>query len=415
MNNTKIDCILVSFDYKKVNSPCPTYAIASLLQYSKEREVNIINYSLDMNNIFSCDDVKNELKKNYSSDVKNITSLAISSYVWSKDYVNYTIKYFLECGFKGQIIIGGYEITYNTQEKLKKEYPNVNIFISNNAEESLFNTIKNKKENHIIFKNEFTDIQKLPLVYSTSAINISKDMKVNFETKRGCPYSCTFCAHRDLNDTAVLERNIEDIKKELIYLQKINIKKINFLDPIFNVGQTYLEIMKFMIEIDFQVLISFQTRFELIKGKKGKEFLNLASKLNIILEFGLQTIIKEEYEIIKRKNERDKVSSLLNELNKLKIMYEVSLIYGLPKQTVTSFIESINFLEEHNCQKIIAYPLMLLVGTKLYFDKEKYNLKEKEINNISYVVSSDSFSEKEYKEMKNIANNYNNDNKRLVL
>lgn len=413
--NINVDCILVSFDYKKEDSPRTTYAVASLIQYSKERKINIVNYSLDMNNILSCNDVETELEKIYTNNMKNINSLAISSYVWSKDYVNYTIEYFKERGFKGKIIIGGYEITYNSVEKLKKEYPKVNIFIPNNAEESLFNAIKDKKQNNIIFKDDFVDIKKLPMAYSSLAINITKDMKVNFETKRGCPYSCTFCAHRDLNDTAVLERNIEDIKKELIYLKKINVKKINFLDPIFNVGKTYIEIMEFMIEIDFQVLISFQTRFELIKGEKGKDFLSLASKLNVILEFGLQTIIKDEYEIIKRKNKKEKVSNLLNKLNEQKIMYEVSLIYGLPKQTVNSFITSINFLKEHNCQKIIAYPLMLLAGTKLYFDKDKYNLKEKEINNISYVVSSDSFSEKDYQKMKDIADNYDNDNKRLVI
>ena len=398
-NIKKIDCILVSFDYKKEDTPKISYAISSLILYSKERGINIENFSLDMGKTTSENNLINEIIKFDLNKLKKVNYIAISCYVWGKEYVNMTIDYLKKIGFKGKIILGGYEITYNRIDDLKKQYNKADKFLSGFAEESLLNFIKNGNTNH----DTNTDITSLPLIYSSNTIILNQNMKVNLETKRGCPYKCSFCAHRDLNEPKVYERNFQDIKKELIYLNKVGVKKVNFIDPIFNMGENYLNILKFMLEIDFKPIISFQVRFEFIRGEKGDDFLKYSQKLNVILEFGLQTIIPEEYNIIRRKNKKEKISNILNKLNKLNIKYEVSLIYGLPRQTVSSFKESIDFLEDHSCKKIIAFPLMLLSGTELFFDREKYNLSEKKINDIDYVVSSDSFSEEEYLTMKNIS------------
>lgn len=406
LKKQNLDCILISFDYKKDDSANITYAIASLIKYSQDRGVYIKNYSLDMNSIFTFDDVLIGLGKyNIETVLKDIKNISISCYVWSKKYINDLIDFLYSKGFNGKIILGGYEITYNRKEDLNKDYPRVNIFISGDGEKTLYEAIKSKEKGNGDLLNKKTNLNELPLVYSSEFIYLSSKNKVNIETKRGCPYSCSFCAHKDLENNKYFERNIDDIKRELLYLNQKKVKKVNFLDPIFNIGKSYIDIVKYMVEIDFQPKISFQTRFELIKGVEGKEFLELASKLNVDLEFGLQTIIPEEYNIINRKNKKEKIIESLKNLNDLGISYEVSLIYGLPNQTVETFKKSIEFLKENGCKRILAFPLMLLVGTKLYSEKEKYNLIEEEINSINYVVSSNTFSKSEYKEMEKIAKN----------
>jgi hypothetical protein len=59
--------------------------------------------------------------------------------------------------------------------------------------------------------------------------------------------------------------------------------------------------------MQFKPKISFQVRFEFIKGKNGDRFLELIKQLNAELEFGLQTIVPKEYEVIERRNEKEKI------------------------------------------------------------------------------------------------------------
>ena len=63
----------------------------------------------------------------------------------------------------------------------------------------------------------------------------------------------------------------------------------------------------------------------------------------IILEFGLQTIIKHEAKAIQRSNQLNKVEDTIAKLKAMDIEYEISLIFGLPLQTLSSFVESVNF------------------------------------------------------------------------
>jgi len=92
----------------------------------------------------------------------------------------------------------------------------------------------------------------------------------------------------------------------------------------------------------------------------------------------------------------------MQELKKRNISYEVSLIYGLPSQTLQSFTKSIEFLRKNGCNNIKAFPLMLLKGTELYLEKKKYKMEEKIINefDIPVVVKSDSFTEDDWYKMK---------------
>ena len=92
-------------------------------------------------------------------------------------------------------------------------------------------------------------------------------------------------------------------------------------------------------------------------------------------------------------------------MNQRKISYEVSLIYGLPNQTVDSFKRSIDFLLNQGCREITAWPLMLLKGTPLFYEKNKWGLREEIIGdfNIPVVTSSSSFDRNDWLKMQKIA------------
>jgi radical SAM superfamily enzyme len=104
---------------------------------------------------------------------------------------------------------------------------------------------------------------------------------------------------------------------------------------------------------------------------------------------------------------------LLPELNARGIAYEISLIYGLPLQTLDTFKESIDFVLNHSCNNLVAYPLMLLRGTGLHEQRSQFGLKEEILGdfNIPTVTSSHSFTKDDWSKMKDIAESLNPKNR----
>lgn len=397
--------LLISFDFIRDDEPNTSLAIGSIMSYlyskkeygsefvAKHHTINMYSLNSSTTSLEIADEIE-------YLDLSSFNFIAISAYVWNEKYLNdlmhiLRIKYL----FTGKFVLGGYQISYSNNPSI--EYPNCELFVDGYGEDAVYKIVMGKHKAGLIKSSlEFSDI---PSPYTTGIIPISENQaKVRIETKRGCPYRCTFCAHRDLTNNTVLLKNNDRVFEELIFFKNKNVKKINILDPIFNAGKDYLIILEKMVSLGITSLISIQTRFETITGDKGQEFLNLCEKLNIHLEFGLQTAIRNESVLIKRKNQPEKIASVMEELNKRKISYEVSLIYGLPSQTLQSFNESIEFLRMNGCFNIKAFPLMLLKGTELYLEKEKYGMEEKIINefDIPVVVKSDSFTENEWFRMK---------------
>lgn len=97
----------------------------------------------------------------------------------------------------------------------------------------------------------------------------------------------------------------------------------------------------------------------------------------------------------------------------VKIESEISIIFGLPGQTLESFKASVQFCIDRGVKTIHAFPLMLLRGTPLHDQKQQYNLRESneiilpEIpriqDHIPHIISSDTFSYSDWKKMAEIA------------
>ena len=402
--------LIISYDIIRKGESEKSYAIASLLSYLKQDKNYKKKFLVDHLpiNMFNLNNIKTfkEIEHLFSShNFSEYNFIAISAYVWNEFLINDMIKYLRDKKrFTGKIILGGYQISYSSN--LEQEYPDCQHFISGYAEKSLLDIVTNNTSEKLV--NSQIIFNEVPSPYLMNELSIQQNQKaVRFETKRGCPYQCSFCAHRDLIDNKVYKRNLDKVFRELLLFKKKNVQKINIIDPIFNFGKEYIEVLKEMIKLNLKSRISIQTRFEAIKGKTGDLFLELCKDLNINLEFGLQTSNILESQIVNRRNNINHIKKVMNTLNSKAIDYEISLIYGLPTQTIKSFKDSINFVRENGCNKITAFPLMLLKGTSLYFQKDRYNIKERVIGNfnIPVVVSSKTFSENEWQEMRRIADN----------
>lgn len=411
--------LIISFDYIQDGEPGVSYAIGCLLanlkshpRYGSEFDIIHIPLNLSINPNLTIEEVLTKITK--SCSLNKISNIAIGCYVWSDHITNPLIDALKQTGFRGKIILGGNQIQLNSCETV---YPKADKYIIGHGEESLLKAITDPHDNNIIYEGRHS-ISQLPSPYLSSEIQIPQNQsKVRLETKRGCPYRCSFCAHKDLDNKKIINRDMKVIEQEILLFKRKNVGKINVIDPVFNTGSYYLTILNLFIKHRVKAQITLQTRFELLFKKEGSKFIDLCKRLNVHLEFGLQTIHPEEYKVINRHNNINQVKKAMKLLNESGISFETSLIFGLPNQTLESFKSSVSFVMDNHGENITAFPLMLLNGTELSKQKKTLGLKEKIIGNgrMPYVVANKSFTNEDWIQMQKIAGKLETNASRIII
>ena len=391
--------LFVTFDLIRPNDPPKSLAVASILATLRNDERLKLEYEFEHLSINVFQNAENWQEKAKSFRFSEYAFVAVSAYAWNEFCINDFLTNLRARGFGGKIILGGYQIINDTHENYKERYPLADIFIEGFAEQKLLN----------LLVDESCNSQEMPSVYSTGEIKISSDMPmIRLETKRGCPYSCSFCRHRDVVGNSVVEFPKNRVMKELDFVISSGVKKINIVDPIFHVGKYYMDYLSEIVFLcknrNVNTLISLQCRLEFLTSPRGDDFLNLCKAGNIELEFGLQTCNEQESVLINRKNNMQKIEKALKILNNTNISHEISLMYGLPGQTLDSFSKSVEFLKQKSKAIVKTYPLKLLRGTPLFLEKEKYFFEEEEDEyGIPQVVSSSTFTYSDWLKMEEIA------------
>lgn len=411
--------LIISLDWTRPKDPPSSLGHASILALLKQENIAVIEKSWSVNKKdFQVQDVVQFILTHYDLD----TYCAMGAFVWNESYIQEILNG-IYSKFKERIILGGPQISY-VKSGLEKLYPNANIFIRGYAEFALLTFLKSEEKHPIIrgihYKGEpdlglsaNAELDKLPSPYLTNTLYPKQFAR--WETQRGCPFQCSFCQHRQTNTTYLQRRTFQKSRtqKEVTWFVQNEISDIAVLDPTFNSGPSYLDTLEFLIQEGYKEKIALQCRPEMMNEFFIEKIIKLNRKAHVVLEFGLQTIHKNEQKIIQRPNNLKKIIEVFNLCNSHSIDFEVSLIFGLPEQTIDSFKASIMFCKTMNVPRIHAFPLMLLRGTLLHDQKHKLKLIEShevahpEINRlqaqIPHVVSSQTFTYTDWKKMADLA------------
>jgi radical SAM superfamily enzyme YgiQ (UPF0313 family) len=411
-------CLMISFDFTKRDEyPDIPYSVASILAQFKNADfVDIESYSFDLNKFSHLpknkieESVKKEFEEKYFGKIDDYSFIAIAVYSWSINLVKELIKIIRSRGNSSKIILGGYEITALRKEKLLKDYCDADFFIKGYAENALEKIFKNEINDGII--EELIDGEKLISPYLSEVLPLNTK-KIYWESKRGCQYDCDFCEHgaatrenNGINGKKIIRIGNSRLEKEIEFFKKQNVKDINVLDATFLLENQDNGTLEKLLRID-SCKICLQMHFETIKNDRGKKFLAICQKHKdrISLEFGLQTIHDKEMKILNRKNDIHHVKTVMKQLNDAKIKYSISIIFGIPHQTVESFCQTIGFIEENNCYDFHAYPLQLPKNSKMREKIDELKIEEFQDEQFSsqFVKSCISFNHSEWKTMSDIA------------
>jgi radical SAM superfamily enzyme YgiQ (UPF0313 family) len=409
MEEKSRDIIFISFDIRKDDYPSISYSIATLIASLKQSFSGISHFSFDLQHSLEekpkestiTEVVQKKMEENIDF-FKKFRFIAISLTSWSIEFCNSLLG--LLDGYKGEIILGGYEVTSMSVENLMKTFPRADYFVKGFAEKALRKIMSGEYEEKVRVISEKIELSDLASPYLSGVLPLFSK-KIHWESQRGCPFRCGFCEWGKATKNIIsIDRN--RLFAEIELFKHSSIDEINILDGTFNNGKHYLTIFKKLLEIS-GVRITCQAKFENLLNGDGPEFLRLCAenKERVHLEFGLQTIHHDEMDLIGRKNEIEKIKAVLKLLVKNKIDFETSIIYAIPGQTVEKFIDTIEFLLLNGCQTIRAYPLSIPKNSNLECKMEEYDVQMgKNKYNVFSVISTSSFSEDNRHDMDRIAN-----------
>ena len=338
------------------------------------------------------------------SEVRGDLDLAIGAYVWAEDVIKELLVLLRASGFTGRIILGGPQISYTPCE-LEELYPEADVFVRGYGEMAivgLFNDpgMTSIEGAHFAGQTDLNlqtsvDLSVLPSPWLSGAIDPRGQRFIRWETQRGCSFRCSFCQHKEAG-MRLVRRELDEsrIMAEIDLFCRSGVEEIAVLDPIFNMGPLAKSILQRFTDNGFTGKLALQCRAEMCDD----EFLEMASNLDVKFEFGLQTIHPEESKAVNRPNNMPKVNEVFDKMNSMGLDYEVSIIFGLPNQTLSSFQETVDWCLRKKVPVIKAFPLMLLRGTEVEQRRDEWGLLESE-GSMPEVIESDTFSQQDWGQM----------------
>ena len=399
--------VLVAFDWHRAKDPRTPLGHASILASLERAGVDVRSL------VFHRNDPEFDVGR-CLAEVRAATrgagpvDVAVGVYVWNERVVQQLLRGLRAGGFTGRVVLGGPQVSY-VGPGLERLYPDADLFVRGAAEQALTALALGHDPRAIPGVHAAGDadrevhaeveLGRLASPWLSGACEVPEGGFVRWETARGCTYSCSFCQHRE---PGARQRTrpfpLDRLRDELRLFAAKGVRDVAVLDPVFNLGSHPLEVLRLVRESGLRARLSLQCHFETLTP----EFLDACEGLDVRLEFGLQSVQRAEMRAVQRVNRLDRVEHGIAELNRRGIAFEVSLIYGLPEQTLESFRANVDYCRERGVPVLRAYPLALLRGTPLERDRARWGFVETD-DEIPLVCASNSFDERDWRQMRALA------------
>lgn len=293
----------------------------------------------------------------YDITEKKPDIIGFSTYIWNIELVKRLSSDLKTALPDVKIVYGGPEAGYNSEK-----YSYADKIIAGEGESKFYEYITGKSDEH--------SFETLPFPY-TEALKPGKTLY--YESSRGCPYRCSYCI-------SSLEKNmrfkeIETVKKDLMFFIQNKVKKVKFIDRTFNIRKDSDEIFRFIIENASETGFHFEIKPELF-SEKTFEILQKAPKGLIQFEAGIQSLNEETLKAINRKNDTELIFSNIKRLLSFgNIHIHTDLIAGLPYEDIKSFKKGFDRLYSLGSDMLQLGFLKVLNGTQIKSECEKYGIK----------------------------------------
>lgn len=209
-----------------------------------------------------------------------------------------------------------------------------------------------------------------------------RDLVPLLQTKRGCPFQCTFCVEGESYYTKLASVTTPRFRAELTYIAA----RIGDGPPLLHIADSNFGMYAHDLELCDAIAETRRTygwpaTVEVSTGKNRKErVLEAVARTGGAMRFGpaLQTTDHQTLVNVKRDNISE---NILMEMAAAATAQDqrsyTELILGLPGETVASHARSIQAAMDAGMQRIKMYPLVLLPGTEMATpaDRAQYGIE----------------------------------------
>ena len=184
--------------------------------------------------------------------------------------------------------------------------------------------------------------------------------QMNVQSKRGCPYVCTYCTYPGLEGCRVVERPIDQVVDEIESLRdKHGITSFFMVDNVFNVNPETTDAFAHAL-IRRNLRISWTGYFVPKDISAERAELWKASGLSAV-EFGADTLSVAMLKSYRKSFELPDVFEAARACRQADLPYSVYLLLGGPGETNGTLDESIA-----NCEKLEKAVFFVLYGVRIY-------------------------------------------------
>lgn len=331
--------------------------------------------------------------------------IGIANYGWNHN-LNKTIGDYLRKKLKSTFFVGGgpnIDEDPILQLRFLKEHSYLDYYIVDGGEEPFFSFVEwvqsDRKlinlPNNIIYNkaNSLKKTELLPLVKNITNIPspylngyldefLEQGMVPLFETNRGCPFKCTFCAWGSASKDLVRRMDFDISIEEIKYVSQRS-KAINwiFCDANFGILKRDVDIAKKIKESNTKFGYPKKCHMWLSKNTNDRN-IEIADILGdmIVPVMAVQSLDQEVLKNIKRSNiSTDTYTIYQQKFHKIGHKTYSDLIIPLPGETAESHYEGLKKLFDLDVDIITNHNMRLLPGAEINSieNRHKYGFKTK--------------------------------------
>ena len=378
------------------------YSSGVVWSYIKNNPIIKKNYQLK-DWFFARDYASNIINK-----IENPDILLFSCFMWNWNLNCEIAKAIKEKYPNCLIIYGGQHQPLSDRNKgFFKKYPYIDILIHGEGEETVEKILLksdnlkeiigitlnlNNKEFITPSRKRLDEIKDCPSPFLDGSFDwiIKKnkeDKNYSFhatvESARGCPFSCAFCEIGEQYYQKI-KTSYDKTKREIDWLAKNKIEYITDANSNFGImfGPDY-DLAKYVVEVKKKYGYPKAFRVTWAKGQADKvlQIAKLFEEAGIQkgMTIALQSMNKKVLTAIQRKNvDGGKLREFIQTYEKENISSYVELIWGLPEETLESFINGVTYIMEEGYHNYLDIHLMMLLPNAPISEpgyKERYGLK----------------------------------------